>query len=370
MHRGTLDTWWRAARDRRSLVLGSAALVQLSFLVTPHLVRRPAWAVAAAALFALSCVLAVLGRLRGAFTLQLAAPFVLLLVVACWQLAMRDAVDSLGVLALLAVIWLALYGTRNQAWLAVAGVAVALLGAPLVSGGGLSGADWRVGILALMAAVLIGPTLNYRAKRGEQLRAAARDLDAQREIYRLLVEQLPLTTVALFDEDLCCLTIGGHWLTRSGLSPAEFVGRQAHEFFLEPDRAKAREFYERALSAPAEADMDLSDGRCYEFTAMPVAGPRGEHLVLSLARDMTDRRQAEIERQEMVAALAVSEGSFREAFEGAPIGMALTTLSGAPDERFLRVNPAFAAILGRRPEDLVGVPVAEVTHPRGRAAAA
>ena len=55
----------------------------------------------------------------------------------------------------------------------------------------------------------------------------------------------------------------------------------------------------------------------------------------------------------MLAALAVSEASFREAFEGAPIGIALTTVQD-PDERFLRVNPAFAAILGRRPEDLVG----------------
>ncbi len=52
--------------------------------------------------------------------------------------------------------------------------------------------------------------------------------------------------------------------------------------------------------------------------------------------------RAELERQEMLAALAVSEASFREAFEGAPIGIALTTVQ-EPTERFLRVNPAFAA---------------------------
>ena len=77
--------------------------------------------------------------------------------------------------------------------------------------------------------------------------------------------------------------------------------------------------------------------------------------MLSLARDITDRRAAERERQQMIAALAVSEATFREAFEAAPIGIALTTVQ-EPTERFVRVNPAFAAILGRRPEDSSAVP--------------
>ena len=37
-----------------------------------------------------------------------------------------------------------------------------------------------------------------------------------------------------------------------------------------------------------------------------------------------------------------------------------------PTERFERVNPAFATILGRDPDDLVGVAVADVTHPEDR----
>ena len=62
------------------------------------------------------------------------------------------------------------------------------------------------------------------------------------------------------------------------------------------------------------------------------------------------------------AALAVSEASFREAFDGAPIGIALTTVQDGPEERFLRVNQALAASSAAT-RRLRGLPVAELTHP-------
>ena len=137
-------------------------------------------------------------------------------------------------------------------------------------------------------------------------RKTLQSLASQREIYRLLVDHLPLTTVALWDDDLLCVTIGGHWLIKTDAEPAQFVGRAIEDFFHEPDRAAGRAFYERARSAPVDVEMDLSDGRSYDFAALPVEGPEGQKLVLSLARDVTERRRAEIERQEMVAALAVA----------------------------------------------------------------
>jgi PAS domain S-box-containing protein len=195
-----------------------------------------------------------------------------------------------------------------------------------------------------------------------QARDALQSLAAQREIYRLLVEHLPATTVGLWDDDLRCVTLGGHWLAKTATDAGQYLGRRVDEFFHEPDRDEGRALFERARDGLVEQQMDLSDGRCYEFAALPLHGPDGRKLVLSLARDVTERRQAEMERQHILAALAVSEASFREAFEGAPIGIALTTVQ-EPTERFLRVNPAFAAILGRTSDDLVGVPVADVTHP-------
>ncbi|HEY2272605.1 MAG TPA: PAS domain S-box protein [Jatrophihabitantaceae bacterium] len=195
-----------------------------------------------------------------------------------------------------------------------------------------------------------------------QARQAMQSLAAQREIYRVLVDNLPSTTVGLWDEQLRCVAIGGHWLAKIGGNQSDYVDRPIEQFFHERDREHGRATFERARREPVLVEMDLADDRSYEFSALPVAGPEGENLVLSLSRDITARRAAERERQQMIAALAVSEASFREAFEAAPIGIALTTVEEAT-ERFQRVNPAFAAILGRRPDDLIGRPVKDVTHP-------
>jgi diguanylate cyclase (GGDEF)-like protein/PAS domain S-box-containing protein len=50
---------------------------------------------------------------------------------------------------------------------------------------------------------------------------------------------------------------------------------------------------------------------------------------------------------------------FERGFQDATIGMALVSL----DLRFVKVNDAYASLLGRRPDDLVGRPVADVSHP-------
>jgi len=57
---------------------------------------------------------------------------------------------------------------------------------------------------------------------------------------------------------------------------------------------------------------------------------------------------------------------FRSAFDGAPIGMAISDLEG----RILQANPALGRIIGRRSEDLVDVNVKDFTHPDDREATA
>jgi hypothetical protein len=198
-------------------------------------------------------------------------------------------------------------------------------------------------------------------------RATMQTLASQREIYRLLVEHLPMTTVGLLDSNLRCVTIGGHWLAKIGAEPGRFRGTPVEEFFVEADRTRARELFERARTEPVNVQWDLADGRWYDFTALPLAGPDGDQLVLVVARDMAEQRQRERERQQMHSALTMSDATFREAFEGAPIGMALISVEDDAEEQFERVNPAFAAILGRRPEELVGVRVVDVTHPEDAA---
>jgi diguanylate cyclase (GGDEF)-like protein/PAS domain S-box-containing protein len=74
--------------------------------------------------------------------------------------------------------------------------------------------------------------------------------------------------------------------------------------------------------------------------------------VVTVSRDVT----TVVATQE---ALAESEAMFRHAFDDAPIGMALTGLDG----RFIRVNKAYARLVGWTPEQLAKKSVADITHP-------
>ncbi|HTZ08687.1 MAG TPA: PAS domain S-box protein, partial [Acidimicrobiales bacterium] len=64
-----------------------------------------------------------------------------------------------------------------------------------------------------------------------------------------------------------------------------------------------------------------------------------------------------------ISELRQADERFRSAFENAPIGMAMTDLTGI----VLRANPAMGRIVGRRPDDLVGMDIAALTHPDDRA---
>jgi PAS domain S-box-containing protein len=91
-----------------------------------------------------------------------------------------------------------------------------------------------------------------------------------------------------------------------------------------------------------------------EVTISPLV--KGEQVEFSaFIRDITERHEAE-------AALAESEARYRTAFEEASVGMVEIALDG----RYLRVNRAFGSMIGRAPEDLVGVPYVDVTHPDDR----
>lgn len=72
----------------------------------------------------------------------------------------------------------------------------------------------------------------------------------------------------------------------------------------------------------------------------------------AIARDISSRVEAE-------RALRESEELLRHAFDAGASGMALGTLEG----KFIRVNQAFAGMLGYEPQDLVGVDTTAVMHP-------
>ncbi|HUG17002.1 MAG TPA: PAS domain S-box protein [Thermomicrobiales bacterium] len=65
------------------------------------------------------------------------------------------------------------------------------------------------------------------------------------------------------------------------------------------------------------------------------------------------------ERAREQAALRDSEAKFRSVFEQSAVGIALADA----DKRFVRVNASFAGMVGRSPEQLVGMTILDITHP-------
>jgi PAS domain S-box-containing protein len=128
------------------------------------------------------------------------------------------------------------------------------------------------------------------------------------------------------------------------------------------DRERARAEGRRCLdggSITSEYRVVWADGteRTLSSRAEMVAdGPTGEPVIRGAALDVTEQREAE--RQRLAA-----EHLFRDGFDAAPIGMAL---SDPVDGRCVRVNDALARLLQRPKEELIGRSLHSLVAPADR----
>ena len=174
----------------------------------------------------------------------------------------------------------------------------------------------------------------------------------------------PLLAVGASDE-LVLVTTPTRVITYASASCVGLLGRQPVELVgttiashLHPDDA-ARSADGNAVPGLTEADAELGryrhrDGsyRWMEARTQMVTDDTGRVTeALSVLRDVTEAVEAR-------HALLDSETKFRGAFDNAPIGMALNALDGT----FLRVNGAFAELVGYEPEDLLSMRVSDLTH--------
>ncbi len=108
-----------------------------------------------------------------------------------------------------------------------------------------------------------------------------------------------------------------------------------------------------------EFTITTSDGRqrIWQFSSAPLGQlPDGRRAVISMAADVTERRQAEIGLRE-------SEERYRSIYEQAAVGLAHATLDG----ELLDVNPRFCEMLGYSREELLAKTFVEITHPEVQA---
>lgn len=197
-------------------------------------------------------------------------------------------------------------------------------------------------------------------------RAALASLAAQEQIHRLLIDHLPATVVGLIDADQRWLTVAGNFADNEGFTLSDLPGQVVGATLPEPRSHEVRAMFRRGLTHHEQSEVGTSAGNHFQMDAVPVDSPDGRRLVLAVMRDVTATKAAEHERERMTTALAASEQSFRTTFEDAPIGIALTSIDADSNGRFLRANEAFARMLGRSTEEIVGTPVDELTHPDDR----
>ena len=169
---------------------------------------------------------------------------------------------------------------------------------------------------------------------------------------RELIEQmLGATTDAVYVKDLQgrYLAVNDAAAALIGLTASEILGRRDRELL--PEIAALTAPYDAAVLAHRQSVTYEVSGRLggstreVSITQSPFCDTSGTVIgSLVIARDVTDQRRLQ-ER-------------FRRAFEDAPIGMAVVDLQG----RFLEVNEALCAIVGRTADHLCGCHFTALTH--------
>lgn len=195
--------------------------------------------------------------------------------------------------------------------------------------------------------------------------AALDELREREELWRLLVESLPATTVGLLDEHLAWIAVSGPYLAQAGSTSASLTGRLAGGTLADDGtRARVRGLLDRGRTAAVSEVVEVQPGIWLEIDALPVHGSGSRVLVV--ARDVSERQRQQEEREALLTAVAAEERRFRALFEDAPTGVVLSPGPGAPAGGTVEVNRAFARLLGTEDGRVPGGSLLPLVHPEDR----
>ncbi|MDP9381944.1 MAG: PAS domain S-box protein [Chloroflexota bacterium] len=205
----------------------------------------------------------------------------------------------------------------------------------------------------VMGAVVIFRDITERKRAEEALRESE-------ERFRLLVQHSS-DIITTFDADGTILYQSASLERALGVKPEDRIGRNIFQSPLvhPDDAASKRVFLQQALNNPGvtvrgEFRLRHADGSWRHVEAIGtnlLHDPRVASIVANY-RDITERKRAD-------EALGESEMRFRTIFEGAAIGIRLSTLEG----RTLDSNPTWQRMLGYSAEELRGMHFGQYTHP-------
>ena len=254
-------------------------------------------------------------------------------------------------LVIVPITWFALYGTRMQLFAGIAAMIAIMALPPLLIGPPTYEGDQivRAGIAAVIAAttgVAVQALVSATRSLANEARAI---LDTSQDAFIAVDE----AGIVIEWNPQAERTFG--WLRH------EMLGRSVLDTVVHPEERefaveRLQRFPDEKAAPPArrfEARGLRRDGTEFpiEMSVSPVkVGDRWTFN--TFVHDISERTSAR-------SALQEAEERFRRAFEDNRVGMALLSEQG----EFTRVNAAFCELLAYSPDDLIGTPFPEITHP-------
>jgi PAS domain S-box-containing protein len=195
-----------------------------------------------------------------------------------------------------------------------------------------------------------------RLSEKQRIQAALRDSE---ELFRTAFEKASVG-VALISIEGNFLRVNDALCEMLGYAAGELTSRSLEEITHEDDRLSGGGLVARALGGEAghpgvekrylHKDGSIVWAHVSSTLVEQVAGQG--RVFVSYITNISERRRAD-------EALRASERQFANAFEGAPIGIALV----APNGRWLKVNRSLCQITGYSRAELLGLTFQDITHP-------
>lgn len=182
---------------------------------------------------------------------------------------------------------------------------------------------------------------------------AEKELEIREHLYRTITQNIPKTTILLFDRDLRYTLVEGVQLAKNNFSREMFEGKTIFEVFPPKIYEEWAKYYRRALAGKSVILEREDKVGFHEISIVPVINDDGKIFAgMVIWNDITERKVVEI-------ALKESEARYRNLFENANDLIYVHDLHG----NYLSVNEATQKVFGYTRAEALKINIKQVISP-------